>query len=224
MHVDLGQNKIGRDFIMGDLHGCYDLFMEALREIGFSSARDRLISVGDIIDRGPDSEKCLELLDLPWFYMVRGNHEQMMIDAVLAEKDRSWLTEYGSWSGKMPDAKRRDWARRFAGLPTSFTLDCGNFLAGICHAEPPSLDWTDVTNPETETRMLWGRKTLAHNPKVDVSGVDITVHGHSPLETPAWVGNRYFMDTGAWYTGTLMVLNIRDIWDEHQALSQLFKS
>lgn len=171
MHVELGQNEGGRDFIMGDLHGCYELFSGALKYIGFKPEQDRLISVGDIIDRGPDSEKCLELLELPWFYMVRGNHEQMMIDSVLADKDRNWEADYGAWSRKMPETERRDWARRLAALPTSFTLDCGEFHTGICHAEPPEHDWKNVTAPGAGTQMLWGRKCLTEKPNVDVKGL-----------------------------------------------------
>ncbi|MGL9724118.1 metallophosphoesterase [Sodalis sp. (in: enterobacteria)] len=37
--------------------------------------------LGDLIDRGPQSEACLPLLENPWFRSVRGNHEQMACPA-----------------------------------------------------------------------------------------------------------------------------------------------
>lgn len=208
---------------MGDLHGCYDLFTRALKDIGFAPDKDRLISVGDIIDRGPDSEKCLELLDLPWFHMVRGNHEQMMIDAITTKNSKDWHVTYGRWSQSMSAERKRFWATRFAALPTSYTLDCGDFQVGICHAEPPGDTWANIHHPDAEAQMLWGRRTLKYLPKTNVDGINITIHGHTPLERAAWVGNRYFMDTGAWDTGILTLRNVRNIWDEYNASSKLFK-
>lgn len=79
----LQANTIGRDFIVGDLHGCYDLLLASLKHVEFNSATDRLISVGDLVDRGSQNEQCLELLDEDWFHCTLGNHEQMML---------AWLT------------------------------------------------------------------------------------------------------------------------------------
>ncbi len=77
-HFDI--NIRGRDFVVGDLHGCRALFDEKLDEIGFDPAVDRMFSVGDLIDRGPDSPGCFALLAEPWFHAIRGNHEQGWID------------------------------------------------------------------------------------------------------------------------------------------------
>jgi serine/threonine protein phosphatase 1 len=76
----LPTNCQGKDYVVGDLHGCHDLLQRVLNEVDFDEARDRLFSVGDLIDRGPDSLKCLELLSEPWFFAVKGNHEDMMLD------------------------------------------------------------------------------------------------------------------------------------------------
>ncbi len=65
---------------MGDLHGCYDLLERLLEQVSFDTSCDRLFSVGDLIDRGPDSMRCLQLLAEPWFYAVQGNHEIMMLN------------------------------------------------------------------------------------------------------------------------------------------------
>jgi serine/threonine protein phosphatase 1 len=76
----LPTNLQGKDYVVGDLHGCYDLLQRILNEVEFDTTLDRLFSVGDLIDRGPDSLKCLELLAEPWFYAVKGNHEDLMLD------------------------------------------------------------------------------------------------------------------------------------------------
>lgn len=71
----LPSNTLGRDFIIGDLHGHYDTLMHLLCENHFDKKIDRVISVGDVIDRGPRSWDCLQLFREPWFHGVMGNHE-----------------------------------------------------------------------------------------------------------------------------------------------------
>lgn len=70
----LAANSAGRDFVVGDLHGQYDLLMGELDRAGFDRDTDRLICVGDLVDRGPQSVECLSLLREPWFFAVLGNH------------------------------------------------------------------------------------------------------------------------------------------------------
>ena len=73
-------NLVGRDFVVGDLHGSYSAFLNLLKGINFDKTVDRMFSVGDLVDRGPDSVSCLSLLREPWFEAVLANHEKMMID------------------------------------------------------------------------------------------------------------------------------------------------
>nr|WP_307878629.1 metallophosphoesterase [Acinetobacter seifertii] len=53
--------------------------MQKLAEHNFDFDKDLLISVGDLIDKGPENIDCLTLINQPWFTMVRGNHEEMCI-------------------------------------------------------------------------------------------------------------------------------------------------
>jgi serine/threonine protein phosphatase 1 len=76
----LPSNRLGRDFVVGDLHGCFDLLDRLLDFVRFDPGCDRLFSVGDLVDRGPDSLRSLEFLESPWFHAVRGNHEAMLLD------------------------------------------------------------------------------------------------------------------------------------------------
>src|SRR3546814_4769251 len=75
-------NKKGRDFVVGDIHGHFKLLTAALNNLDFNPELDRIFSVGDLIDRGPDSIDILKWLEKPWFHAVRGNHEQMLIDCI----------------------------------------------------------------------------------------------------------------------------------------------
>ncbi|AVH85165.1 hypothetical protein RsoM2USA_237 [Ralstonia phage RsoM2USA] len=97
-HLDL--NTKGRDFILSDLHGCHDEFMQLLDAVKFDHTTDRIISVGDLIDRGKNSWSCIELIfETDWFHCVMGNHERMMVDAFLPGKFKgsSFSTDFGTW-------------------------------------------------------------------------------------------------------------------------------
>jgi len=223
MHQHIEPNLKGRDFIVGDIHGAYKLLRKEMTRNGFNETTDRLFSVGDIIDRGPDSKRCLSLLNEPWFHMVLGNHEQMMIDFIVSGQGYNWLTEYGGWARKIRQDDLNTYIKQLAKLPISLTLDCSDFSVGICHAEPEGDDWIACRdNPQSRNAMMWGRTVLRKRPETKLSGVNISIHGHTPLETPKWVGNRYFMDTGAWYSKNLTFRNIADIHAEHQAAESLF--
>jgi serine/threonine protein phosphatase 1 len=63
-------NTRGRDFAVGDIHGAFRALQIALDAIGFDCAADRLFSVGDLVDRGPESARVTEWLDKPWFHAI----------------------------------------------------------------------------------------------------------------------------------------------------------
>lgn len=78
----LSENRGGRDFVVGDLHGCLPAFQQLLEATRFNPSRDRILCVGDLTHRGPDSLGCIQLLQEPWFHCVRGNHEENTISAL----------------------------------------------------------------------------------------------------------------------------------------------
>ena len=224
MHIFIPKNIKGRDFVVGDIHGHYDLLKTELKTVGFDKQKDRLFSVGDIIDRGPKSEECLTLLDQPWFFMVLGNHEEMMMEAILQGKGYNWSVEYGEWADKLSHQEREEWALRLSELPISMTVEHENFSYGICHAETDGVDWSNTRDdPDSKASMVWGRRILrGQSNAMAINGIDITIHGHTPLEFPQWVKNRYFMDTGAWYSDVLTLRNIEDIYNEHNYKHSVF--
>ena len=91
-------NIEGRDFVIGDLHGSYEVFLNLLENLKFDGEKDRMFSVGDLIDRGPDSLNCLRLLREPWFHCVMSNHEQMMLEAFDGGyMGQFWFRNGGNW-------------------------------------------------------------------------------------------------------------------------------
>jgi len=202
---------------VGDIHGCYKLLKKELRKVGFNPKRDRLFSVGDIIDRGPQSIKCLSLLDEKWFYMVRGNHEQMLIEAHKLGRKHGFWKNTGKWTKKLSDKELAKWVERLDDLPIAMTLKIKNASVGICHAETDGRNWKKSRDKfESINAMLWGRRVLRRKPKFKVKGVDFTIHGHTPLRKPKWVKNRYFLDTGSNVSKNLTVVNIKDLHKEYK--------
>ena len=63
-------------YVCGDIHGEYEKLKKALELVNFDFENDNLISLGDIVDRGPDSYACIELLlKVKNLISIRGNHD-----------------------------------------------------------------------------------------------------------------------------------------------------
>lgn len=60
----------------------YGLLLKTLDDIGFDYVNDRLFSVGDLVDKGPEFETCLSLLKESWFLSVLGNHDFYFIESI----------------------------------------------------------------------------------------------------------------------------------------------
>lgn len=78
-------NSRGRDFVVGDIHGCFTMLDTELARLNFDPERDRLFSVGDLVDRGSESPAVLDAIHRHQIKAVRGNHEQGILD---------WLAHY----------------------------------------------------------------------------------------------------------------------------------
>src|SRR3954465_8938650 len=89
-----------RTFVISDIHGNNELFREALNEVGFKK-EDKLILLGDLIDRGIDSkgvlDSVIQLLESGSNVVcLMGNHEQMLLDAPLSKNHlHHWLLNGG---------------------------------------------------------------------------------------------------------------------------------
>ena len=145
-HQRVPANAKGRDFVAGDLHGSLRKLEDHLAAEDFNPALDRLFLVGDLIDRGPDSMGCLELLREPWVYAVRGNHERMLIDYVDQgqasgpNKDPSavFVQNGGGWVGgldRLARQKLEELMPFVRCLPYVITVGDGSECFHVAHAE-----------------------------------------------------------------------------------------
>jgi serine/threonine protein phosphatase 1 len=67
-----------RKLVIGDIHGCYEEFLQVLLKCRFDTEKDTLISLGDLVDRGPDSFKVVDfIMKLPNKICIRGNHDKV---------------------------------------------------------------------------------------------------------------------------------------------------
>ena len=204
-------NPHGRDFLVGDVHGQYDMLVAELRRVEFRRSVDRLFLVGDVIDRGPNSYKCLMLGYAPWAFPVLGNHELMMRAAIGEDASERmyvhWLTEGGMWY-LIEDRKSEKpvLLDAISTWPYAIELEVGDKRLGIVHAEPPAL-WSDLDSAQRSndqgvideicTKMTWSRTRISKKDASLVGGIDAVVFGHTIVESPVTLGNVHFIDTGA---------------------------
>ncbi|AFQ22193.1 NinI-like serine-threonine phosphatase [Pectobacterium phage My1] len=163
-------------FVLGDIHGCFDLMMRALKVAGYSEHRgDYVFCVGDLIDRGPDNIKVLgTFLYNQRFHSVMGNH-----DLFLATDDWSnWLYNGGNWI--ITDGYDTDTIHGIAEsvrskMPFMITVEHRGFSYGIVHAgipfeypargaQPVTPNWFKITNtPQTSeylSTLAWDRDVI----------------------------------------------------------------
>lgn len=68
-----------RDLVVSDIHGCLEEFDELLRVVEYKPATDRLVLLGDLIDRGPDSIGVVRRARELKAEAVLGNHEEKQL-------------------------------------------------------------------------------------------------------------------------------------------------
>ena len=206
-------NTEGRDFFVGDIHGQLRLLDEAMRRVGFDRASDRLFSVGDLIDRGADSFDCLSLPFEPWFHGVRGNHEMLAHDALFGDGSGAdlWMINGGTWAlGENMREVRMILGEALRYLPYAREVEVNGKRIGMVHAEPPG-DWPDIETTDPQ-RLIWGRKRITSKDKTLVKGIDAVVVGHTIVQEPACLGNVHYIDTGAFHTGNLTLIDAREVF------------
>ncbi|HID8742304.1 TPA: protein-serine/threonine phosphatase [Enterobacter mori] len=199
-------------WVVSDIHGCYQWLMDALKRRHFNPYEDLLISVGDIIDRGPDCEKCLQLMDEKWFRAVRGNHEQMALDAIENNDFALWMSNGGIWFSALEDKRN---ALRLLNacrdLPHIIEITCANGLNVIAHADYPAAEYV-WNKPVSAQRVLWDRDRLMGfmvGKGQGIQGADHFWFGHTPLDKRYDFNNLHYIDTGAVFDGFLTLVQLQ---------------
>lgn len=201
-------------WLVGDLHGCFARLAAALRERRFDPYQDLLLSVGDLIDRGPQSAQCLNLLRCRWFYAVRGNHEQMALEALASSDMMLWEMNGGGWYMQSPVNQRRRLAEmidRCRRLPLIIELHSGELVHVIAHADYPAALYC-WQQPVDEHQVLWNRHRLSSHlagHHDTIIGADHFWFGHTPLKRRYDCDNQHYIDTGAVFGGELTLVALQ---------------
>ena len=224
------KNELGRDFVVGDIHGRFDLLSSLLLSVNFDEDRDRLFSVGDLVDRGAYSSEVLSWLDCKFFHPVMGNHEQLNIGANVDDwatpASQLCITNGGEWLFPIDKGKARAIQQLFSRLPLAIEIekhDGGK--VGVVHAEPVGRDWDllkswlsapekegEVTlkpspndgsyfDPMTVKELLWSRVFFKYRILQRVSGIDQVYVGHCRTRDILRLENVQYIDTSAYTEG-----------------------
>ena len=207
------KNHHGRDFIIGDLHGMFHTLEAIMETASFDKTVDRLFSVGDLVDRGPQSERILQFLDEPWFHAIQGNHEQLLLQSINSDSiHKAWTQRAGgAWWLTVTDLEREKIRKKIEQLPMAFEISTDTGEIGIVHADIPiGLSWQEFIKAlqhdvEIQQHAQWSRirhrYVTASGSVPKVKGIDLMVVGHSIVDKPLFAANLCYIDTGAAYTG-----------------------
>lgn len=212
--------------MVGDIHGHFKLLKSLLKTADFNKAADRIFSVGDLIDRGPDSIDVMNWLHEPWFHAVRGNHEQMLIECVSGNGDIARHSRNGgAWVYKLPRTRQQSLSEALQNLPFIIEVELTDGRKiGIVHAETPLINdhetWQSAKDAiigrlgETHGRSalhqaLYSRKKIEHRDELMVQGIDDIYVGHSTVTSTTRLGNTIYIDTGcSFHDGKLTLIEL----------------
>jgi serine/threonine protein phosphatase 1 len=170
-----------RIFAIGDIHGCFDQFRTLLEEKIKATPDDRIILIGDYIDRGKKSREVVDyIIGLVWkgydIIPLMGNHESMLLDALDLDDPDLWLWNGGgetlrSFGIELLNELEPRYVKFFENLVWYYSYD--NYL--FVHA-----GFNDtLENPFADKlSMVWIRKESYNNP---VLKDRVVIHGHTPI-------------------------------------------
>lgn len=219
---------------IGDIHGQLYKLDNLLEKVA-PNYRDQLVFLGDYVDRGPDSCGVIErLIKLKEHYketvFLRGNHEQMFLDALVSvgiisgRRLRQSSPKFASmftisdiqlFLGSRAGGKDTLISYGLKDLSPSIPTQHIDFLRGtllwwqyaqfiFAHASYGP----DFTKTQDPFHLLWNRelKPLSDN--------KILVVGHTPKEFPLFDSGIYMLDTGSWGHGPLTACDVisKKVW------------
>lgn len=214
-----------RHLAIGDIHGCISA-LTALLDFVAPGPDDTIVTLGDYVDRGPDSAAVLEFLielgETHNLVSLRGNHEIMMLEA---RDKKSWLQPWLSYGGAATlrsYSAADDDAGSFADIPDTHIDFLENGLVSyhecqshfFVHANADA----DVALADQSDAALYWRKY--DNPERHCSD-KIMVCGHTVQESgvPRSNGDSVCIDTWAYGAGWLSCLDVGSgkIWQANEA-------
>ena len=210
-----------RTIVVGDLHGCYDELRDLLDKVRFSS-EDRVVSVGDLVTKGPKNREVLELFmtDLH-FSAIIGNHDLALRRRWNGEKFK--LKPSQKPTHKELKADKEKYVGYFNQLP--FMIDLGSHLVVHAGLRPGVALHSQTTEDLTELRSIGPDRTQRDGtPWYEAyDGDKVVLFGHWPSSKPRRGKKAIGLDTGCVYghrltafiveTGELVSVRARKSYD-----------
>lgn len=220
--VRFEKNKIGTDYVLGDIHGRFDLVYENLKEVNFNSFKDRLFCVGDLIDRGPYSKHVVDFLKFPFVHAIKGNHEDMLLeyyekfpDATDTDFFHIGVANGMDWFLENTAEERKEILDSLSNLPLVIEIESDRGLIGLVHADvPKNMSWSDFktaiedNNDVVIETALWGRSRIMNEIQEDIPGLGRLYVGHTVQSKIKKFGNVVALDTGAVFENHLTMVNV----------------
>jgi protein phosphatase len=226
------RHETGPFDVIGDVHGCLPELLALLEKLGYALTREdggravnaahpggrRVIFLGDLVDRGPDSPGVLRLamgmVAAGTALAVPGNHEDKLLRALRGRKVRvsHGLETTLAQLGAEPPEFRAAVEAFLDGLTSHYVLDGGRLvvahaglsqkLQGRASGRVRSFCLYGQTTGETDAYGLPVRYPWAE----DYRGRATVLYGHTPVPAPEWVNNTLCLDTGCVFGGSLTAL------------------
>lgn len=211
-------------YIVGDLHGCYKLLIQELKNINFDFENDLIICTGDLIDRGTENLECISLLEESWFLSVRGNHEEMCIKVLFDHKIREiHARNGGEWFYQLSTKQQLEIIELFKQLPLVIEVKLKTKKIGIIHADIDIHEWNafkqDIAQGDYKisgvtsaySNALWGRGRIRkHSVHYDiVENIDEVYIGHTIVKEHTQIDNCHYIDLGSSFTKKLCLVKVQ---------------
>ena len=217
-------NPRGRDFVVGDVHGCFRTLARALEALQFDTAHDRLFGVGDLVNRGPHSMEAVDWLEGRFTAVTLGNHDRAALSWFEGRLRGSRAAD-DDWKDALDPREYRRWHAALSQMPLALTVETPYGPVGVIHAEAPDPDWS-----QTLARLEAGSETdiddallgfEEYTPAIrrmksrPVEGLRALVSGHFVVEEVEVAANRWNLDTGAGFKNrnrlSLLEINAREL-------------
>ena len=182
----VNNSSFARVIALGDLHGCFDKLMSLWRKLEVTD-NDLVIFLGDYIDRGPQVAETikwiLEQSKKDNFIFLRGNHEQMILDAFQKRMNKiTWLFNGGQATIRgLSKLKSEDktfieqFLKFVESLPLSYSIEIGERTLFFCHG---GVDSRKPLEEQSENFLLWAREEFFDT----YDGDAVIISGHSPVQ------------------------------------------
>ncbi len=202
-------------YAIGDLHGSLESLERLMEKINPDLTRDRLVFIGDYIDRGPQPKGVVNYIirlknQAPpgGIVCLKGNHEAMFLDFLLGAEAGLFLFNGGlstlqdywgeDWSNLESLVLPPDHAQFYQDLQLYYETPDYIFVHGGLKPGVPLAD-------QEEEDLLWIRGEFITSPEDFGRRI---IFGHTPFKQPLLMPNKIGIDTGAVYGNFLTAVKL----------------